>query len=134
MARTSTVPSALLRTHPAMPRMCASRSTNQRKPTPCTRPRTRKRRAWLDFSSVVMLLGCGGEPDATLHHINSNYAGCVQWAQRRASMGISLRHSLHFLLVGSAGAGAFAILAIRAFSGVITRKYTTAAMIRNETK
>ena len=34
-----------LRTQPAIPRMCASRSTNQRKPTPCTRPRTRKRAA-----------------------------------------------------------------------------------------
>ena len=30
--------------------MCASRSTNQRKPTPCTRPRTMKRRAWIGFS------------------------------------------------------------------------------------
>src|SRR5271154_6545620 len=35
--------------------MCASRSTNQRKPTPCTRPRTRKRRAWVeDFSAEAI--------------------------------------------------------------------------------
>src|SRR4030081_3024034 len=33
--------------------MCASRSTNQRKPTPCTRPRTRKRRA--SIASLVAL-------------------------------------------------------------------------------
>src|SRR6202795_3969651 len=55
MARTSTLPSALLRTQPAMPRMCASRSTNQRKPTPCTRPRTRKRRARTAFSVDVIV-------------------------------------------------------------------------------
>jgi len=53
-ARTSTAPSALLRTHPATPRMRASLSTNQRKPTPCTRPRTRKRRASTDFSALTM--------------------------------------------------------------------------------
>src|SRR5271169_1624543 len=49
----STLPSALLRTQPAIARMCASRSTNQRKPTPCTRPRTTKRRACT--SSVIEL-------------------------------------------------------------------------------
>src|SRR5207244_9245981 len=38
-AMTSTLPSELLRTQPLIPRMWASRSTNQRKPTPCTRPR-----------------------------------------------------------------------------------------------
>src|SRR5205085_10253490 len=45
MANTSTLPSGLLRTQPAMPSTCASCSTNQRKPTPCTRPRTTTRRA-----------------------------------------------------------------------------------------
>jgi hypothetical protein len=40
MARHSTVPSMLLRTHPASPSLRASLSTNQRKPTPWTRPRT----------------------------------------------------------------------------------------------
>src|SRR5262245_52932354 len=44
MASTSTAPSALLRTHPEIPSARASRSTNQRKPTPCTRPRTKYRR------------------------------------------------------------------------------------------
>src|ERR1700678_3746651 len=38
--------------------------------------------------------------------------GCAQWAQRLASMGISLRHSGHFLVVGSAGAGALRMRAI----------------------
>src|ERR1700716_3625908 len=55
MANTSTLLSALLRTQPAMPRMCASRSTNQRKPTPWTRPRTRKRRAWIVFSAELTI-------------------------------------------------------------------------------
>src|SRR3954469_545055 len=40
VASTSTVPSVLLRTQPEIPSIFASRSTNQRKPTPCTRPRT----------------------------------------------------------------------------------------------
>src|SRR6185312_4703206 len=40
MPSTSTVPSILLRTQPARPSCRASFSTNQRKPTPCTRPRT----------------------------------------------------------------------------------------------
>src|SRR5262245_52688804 len=44
MASTSTAPSALLRTHPEIPSARASRSTNQRKPTPCTRPWTKYRR------------------------------------------------------------------------------------------
>src|SRR5947209_13160178 len=39
-ASTSTLPSSLLRTQPASPSIPASRSTNQRKPTPCTLPRT----------------------------------------------------------------------------------------------
>src|SRR6202022_3012484 len=54
MANTSTLLSALLRTQPAMPRMCASRSTNQRKPTPCTRPRTTNRRASTGFSLMAL--------------------------------------------------------------------------------
>src|SRR5438105_9308905 len=40
LARTSTAPSKLLRTHPLTPSISASRCTNQRNPTPCTRPRT----------------------------------------------------------------------------------------------
>src|SRR5215469_2790026 len=52
MPSTSTLPSELLRTQPAIPRMCASRSTNQRKPTPCTRPRTTNRRASTVFSAI----------------------------------------------------------------------------------
>ena len=51
-----------------------------------------------------------------------SYAGCVQNAQRRASIGISLRHSLHFLVVGSAGTGALRIRATRALMGVTMKK------------
>src|SRR5216684_7207562 len=56
MASTSTPPSELLRTQPAIPSMCASRSTNQRKPTPCTRPRTIKRRASLPVLASIRTL------------------------------------------------------------------------------
>src|SRR5690242_2504697 len=42
-ATTSTDPSRRLRANPRSPSRCASRITNQRKPTPCTRPDTRKR-------------------------------------------------------------------------------------------
>src|SRR6185369_14621562 len=48
-------------------------------------------------------------------------------------MGISLRHSGHFLVVGSAGAGALRIRAIRALIGVTTKKYTAPATRRNDT-
>src|SRR6185369_6884676 len=57
---------------------------------------------------------------------------CVQCAQRRASIGISLKHSPHFFVVGSAGAGAFRIRATKALTGVTTKKYTAAAIKRNE--
>src|SRR5438105_15218444 len=40
LASTSTAPSKLLRTQPLTPSISASRCTNQRNPTPCTRPRT----------------------------------------------------------------------------------------------
>src|SRR5438067_7943007 len=40
--------------------------------------------------------------------------GSPQWAHRRASTGISLKHSGHFFVVGSAGAGAFLIRATSA--------------------
>src|ERR1700735_5204379 len=60
--------------------------------------------------------------------------GSVQWLQRRASMGISLRHSGHFLVVGSAGAGALRMRAIKALIGVTTKKYTAAATRTNESK
>src|SRR5262249_5772221 len=53
-AITSTLPSALFRTQPATPSMCASCSTNQRKPTPCTRPRTMKRAAETSLSEEVI--------------------------------------------------------------------------------
>src|SRR5579863_10315938 len=59
--------------------------------------------------------------------------GWAQCAQRLASMGISLRHSGHFLVVGSAGAGALRMRAIRRFTGVTTKKYTAAATNTNET-
>src|SRR5439155_27313394 len=58
--------------------------------------------------------------------------GWVQNEQRRASIGISLRHSGHFLVVGSAGAGAFRMRETRALIGVTTKKYTAAATSRKE--
>src|ERR1700676_3417859 len=48
--------------------------------------------------------------------------GSAQWLQRRASIGISLRHSGHFLVVGSAGTGSLRVRAIRALIGVTTKK------------
>jgi hypothetical protein len=48
--------------------------------------------------------------------------GCPQCAHLRASMGISLRHSPHFLVVGSAGAGDFRMRATSMFTGVTTKK------------
>ena len=48
--------------------------------------------------------------------------GWAQWAQRRASMGISLRHSVHFFVVGSAGAGSLRMRATSALTGVTTKK------------
>src|SRR4029077_13042793 len=59
--------------------------------------------------------------------LQANYAalpitGSEQWLQRRASIGISLRHSGHFLVVGSAGAGSLRLRAIRALIGVTTKK------------
>src|SRR4029077_11637543 len=59
--------------------------------------------------------------------------GWVQNPQRRASIGISLRHSGHFLVVGSAGAGALRMRAIKALMGVTTKKYTAAAISTNDT-
>ncbi len=52
------------------------------------------------------------------------YAGTldVQNAQRFAAIGISLRHSGHFLLVGSAGAAFFAARAFHAFIGATIKK------------
>jgi hypothetical protein len=46
----------------------------------------------------------------------------VQNAQRRAAMGISLRHSGHFLLLGSAGMALRAARAFQAFMGAIIKK------------
>src|SRR5215467_3292571 len=45
-------------------------------------------------------------------------------------MGISLRHSGHFLLVGSAGAALRAARAFHAFIGATMKKYTAAAINR----
>ncbi len=47
---------------------------------------------------------------------------CVQKLHRRASIGISLEHSGHFFVVGSAGAGAFRVRAMSALIGVTTKK------------
>src|SRR5208282_6022172 len=59
--------------------------------------------------------------------------GWAQCAQRLASRGISLRHSGHFLVVGSAGAGALRMRATRRFTGVTTKKYTAAATRMKDT-
>jgi hypothetical protein len=48
-------------------------------------------------------------------------AGWAQKAQRRAARGISLRHSGHFFVVGSAG-GSLRERAIKALTGVTTKK------------
>jgi len=46
-------------------------------------------------------------------------------------MGISLRHSGHFFVVGSAGTGALRMRDTSAFTGVTTKKYTAAATSKN---
>src|SRR5215469_14856399 len=65
MPSTSTLPSELLRTQPAIPSMCASRSTNHRKPTPCTRPRTTNRRASAGFSDDMIFRSSRGVEAST---------------------------------------------------------------------
>jgi hypothetical protein len=60
-------------------------------------------------------------------------SGCEQCEQRRASSGISLKHSGHFFVVGSAGTSDLCIRARRALTGSTTKKYTAAATSRNET-
>src|ERR1051326_3487257 len=55
----------------------------------------------------------------------------VQNAQRRAPIGISLRHSGHFLLAGSGGTALRAARAFQAFIGATIKKYTAAATRRN---
>jgi hypothetical protein len=59
--------------------------------------------------------------------------GFAQCAQRRAAMGITLRHFGHSLVVGSGGASPRRMRAMRAFIGRMTKKYTAAAIRRNET-
>src|SRR5712691_221640 len=55
------------------------------------------------------------------NHAACAITGCPHCAQRRASIGISLKHSGHFLVVGSAGAGAFLMRATSRFTGVTTK-------------
>lgn len=55
----------------------------------------------------------------------------AQCEQRLASSGISLKHSLHFLVVGSAG-GSLRERAINIFIGFITKKKIAAATSTNE--
>src|SRR5579872_4384502 len=47
-------------------------------------------------------------------------------------MGISLRHSGHFLVVGSAGGGSLRMRAINQLIGTTTKKYTAAAIRTKE--
>src|SRR5437762_719495 len=58
-------------------------------------------------------------------------SGDVQKAQRRAAIATSLRHSGHFLVVGSGGASPRRIRATIVFTGSTTKKYTARAIIRN---
>ena len=51
----------------------------------------------------------------------------MQNAHRRASIGISLRHSGHFFVVGSAG-GSLRARCISAFTGLTTKKKTATAI------
>jgi hypothetical protein len=57
----------------------------------------------------------------------------VQKAQRRAAIGTSLRHSGHFLVVGSGAASPRRIRARILFTGSTMKKYTAAPMRMNET-
>jgi hypothetical protein len=61
-------------------------------------------------------------PEQAFSYAALPITGWAQKAQRLASRGISLRHSGHFLVVGSAGAGALRMRATRALSGVTTKK------------
>src|ERR1700689_2062456 len=80
--------------------------------------------ATAQWRNLVFLLA--GNPDSA-RSAPEPYAarpitGCAQNAHRRASIGISLKHSGHFLVVGSAGAGSFRMRAISALIGVTTKK------------
>src|SRR3989344_8125433 len=57
--------------------------------------------------------------------------GCVQCEQRFAPIGISLKHSAHFLVVGSAG-GPLRDLPTRMFIGLTTKKNMAEATNANE--
>src|SRR5438874_7739882 len=59
--------------------------------------------------------------------------GQVQKAQRRAAIGTSLRHSGHFLVVGSGATSPRRIRARIVFIGSTMKKYTAAAIKMNET-
>src|SRR2546428_7967259 len=56
--------------------------------------------------------------------------GWVQCAQRFASIGISILHSGHFLVVGSAGAGALCMRAPKSFTAVLSKRDLAAATVR----
>src|SRR2546429_7991514 len=53
--------------------------------------------------------------------------GEVQWAQRRASIGAPILHLGHFLVVGSAGAGALGMRGARGVVGGNPKKENPAA-------
>ena len=59
--------------------------------------------------------------------------GEVQKAHRFAPSGISLKHSGHFLVVGSTGLFFF-VKAVNLFIGRTIKKYITAALIKKEMK
>src|SRR3954454_24114699 len=63
----------------------------------------------------------------------ASVSGEVQKAQRRAAIGTSLRHSGHFLVVGSGATSPRRIRARMVFIGSTMKKYTAAAIRMNET-
>jgi hypothetical protein len=87
--------------------------------------------------SGVLSWGCAGADRAIFAHLPAPAApvatGVAQKAHRLAAIGMALRHSGHSFVVGSGGASPRRTRAISAFMGRTTKKYTAAAISRNET-
>src|SRR5262245_37899666 len=97
-------PSPSLTTHPASPSVVASRNTNGRKPTPCTTPRIRNRRASTSAAETRALLltshlACSTAPadrhDPPVLHEDRHRAGSGDRLETRACRRIALRVVLH---------------------------------------
>src|SRR5262249_49114398 len=81
-----------------------------------------------ESSRVAGLPRAGGGRPCARPRALPQLSKVVQNAQRRASSGISLRHSGHFLIVGS-GAGSRRARWMSAFAGTTTKKKTAAAIV-----